>query len=306
MAKALRPGTGRMNRYADIPTYRLYGEQQAWPTLDLLHHESIAERSRIHDWIIRPHRHPDLYQILYIRSGRAGFNLDGRESTLELPCLLMIPPVCVHGFIFSRDIDGHVVTFPDFVLHNFLAPASGLLDVFSSAGILDGLAGYGALELDGHFRELEREYTSNDPARVLALEARLGMILVLFTREMASQGEPDAAVVDRGARHLQRFQALIEEHFRSWLSIEDYATALGITATQLNNICRTRAGKSALQLVHERVVLEAKRNLVYTVMTISEIAYVLGFSDPAYFSRFFSKRVGVPPSVFRTRRLTVH
>jgi len=294
-----------MNRHASIPSYRLYGEQQAWPTPELLHHESIAERSRIHDWTIRPHRHPDLYQMLYIRSGQAGLNLDGRESGLALPCLLMIPPVSVHGFSFSRDIDGHVVTFPDFVLHNFLAPASDLLDLFSGAGVLEGLKGQGAVELDGHFRELEREYTINDPARILALEARLGMILVLFTREIASQREPDAAVADRGVRHLRRFQALIEEHFRGWLSIEDYAAALGITTTQLNNICRTRAGSSALQLVHERVVLEAKRNLVYTFMTVSEIAYALGFSDPAYFSRFFNKRVGVPPSVFRARRLAV-
>lgn len=294
-----------MNRQVSIPSYRLYGEQRAWPTPELLHHESIAERSRIHDWVIRPHRHPDLYQMLYIRSGRADLNLDGRESTPALPCLLMIPPVCVHGFTFSRNIDGHVVTFPDFVLHNFLAPAAGLLDVFTGAGVLGGLEGRVAGELDGHFRELEREYTINDPARILALEARLGMILVLFAREIAYQREPDTAAGDRSARHLRRFQALIEKHFRDWLSIDDYASAVGITATQLNNICRARTGNSALQLVHERVVLESKRNLVYTVMTVSEIAYALGFTDPGYFSRFFSKRVGVPPSVFRVRRPAV-
>ena len=111
-------------------------------------------------------------------------------------------------------------------------------------------------------------------------------------------------MANRGARHLRRFQALIEERFRRWLSVEDYAASVGITATQLNNVCRAHTGKTALQLVHERVLLEARRNLIYTIMTISEIAYALGFSDPAYFSRFFTKKAGVPPSEFRTQRRT--
>ena len=103
-------------------------------------------------------------------------------------------------------------------------------------------------------------------------------------------------------QHLQRFHALIEQRFRESRSIEAYAGTLGITATQLNNVCRTHAGKSALQLIHDRVLLEARRNLVYTVMSVSEIAYALGFSDPAYFSRFFRQRTGVSPGAFRRRR----
>lgn len=287
-----------------IPAYRLYGEDRAWPMPELLHHESIAERSRLHEWTIRPHRHPDLFQLLYIRSGSAVMALDGAEATAGPPCLVMIPPVCVHGFTFSRDIDGHVVTFPDFVLRNYLSPVSGLLDKFTSASIVDDLDVDRWRELDGHFGQLAGEYTANDPARLLALEARLGLILALFARAVSSKWEDDPAVADRGTRHLQRFQELIEENFRHWLPVEDYAASIGITATQLNNVCRARTAKSALQHVHERVLLEAKRSLIYTAMTISEIAYALGFSDPAYFSRFFTKRAGLPPTEFRMRRIT--
>ncbi len=89
-----------MTNTTTIPTYKLYGEVNEWPTPELLHHESIAERSVIHNWKIRPHRHHDLLQILYIRRGQAHIYLDGGEEAAELPCLVLVPPMCVHGFTF--------------------------------------------------------------------------------------------------------------------------------------------------------------------------------------------------------------
>ncbi|MGK5078746.1 helix-turn-helix domain-containing protein [Janthinobacterium sp. HLX7-2] len=78
-----------------------------------------------------------------------------------------------------------------------------------------------------------------------------------------------------------------------------YAQCIGITATHLNPIARGHAGKSALELIHERVLLEAKRNLAYTSMTINVLSYALGFAEPAYFARFFKRHTGVTPKDFR-------
>ena len=74
-----------------------------------------------------------------------------------------------------------------------------------------------------------------------------------------------------------------------------------MTAAHLNALCRQTVGKSALELIHERMILEAKRNLVYTSMSISEVSYAIGFSDPAYFTRFFKRQVGLSPKEFRKR-----
>ena len=120
-----------------IPVYKLYGEDSAWPTPELLHVESIAARSALHDWEIRPHRHHDLFQVLYIRHGSARIHLDGRDETTGPPCLIQVAPQCVHGFSFSRDIDGHVVTLPVFALRRFFAPAPGLPDGLAGSRILD-------------------------------------------------------------------------------------------------------------------------------------------------------------------------
>ncbi|MNC62696.1 Bifunctional transcriptional activator/DNA repair enzyme AdaA [compost metagenome] len=67
----------------------------------------------------------------------------------------------------------------------------------------------------------------------------------------------------------------------------------------LNNLCRELAGQTALQIIHQRLLLEAKRNLIYTNMSISQLSDGLGFSDPTYFSRFFRRLCGQTPNAFR-------
>lgn len=286
-----------------IPTYKLYGEDEAWPTPELLHHESIAERSIIHNWVIRPHRHHDLFQILYIRGGCARIQLDGREENAAPPCLVLVPPVCVHGFTFSEDIDGHVVTLPDFALERFFNATADLGQHLNRPHILNSLPEEHAGHLDVVFRALTEDFNSERPARFLALEALVGLVLVRAVRLTEGASREQGALTDRAVKHLRRFLELVARHYREEWSINDYASELGITSTRLNHICRQQTGRSALQLVHDRILLEAKRNLIYTVMTVSEIAYLLGFNDPAYFSRFFTKRAGCSPSSFRKNRV---
>lgn len=291
-----------MTNTTSIPTYRLYGEVNAWPTPELLHHESIAERSVVHNWEIRPHRHPDLLQILYIRRGRARIFLDGGEESAAPPCMVLVPPMCVHGFTFSEDIDGHVLSMPDFALDRFFNTTVDLGHRLNRPRVLNSLPEEHAGHLNMIFHQLADDYASDRPARLLALEALVGLVLVRAIR-LADGDTPDKGNInDRSTRHLRYFMELIARHYRRGWTIEDYACELGITSTQLNHICRRRTGHSALQLVHDRLLLEAKRSLIYTAMTISEIAYSLGFTDPAYFSRFFTKRAGCSPSLFRKHR----
>ena len=99
--------------------------------------------------------------------------------------------------------------------------------------------------------------------------------------------------------HLQRFRALVDRSFRTHKSVAFYAGELGITPTQLNRVCRELLGKSALGAINARLLLEAERDLVYTFIGVKEIALSLGFSDAAYFSRFFSKQKRCTPTQFR-------
>jgi AraC family transcriptional activator of pobA len=100
-----------------------------------------------------------------------------------------------------------------------------------------------------------------------------------------------------------RFRELVESEFRNNRSLADYASALNVSESRLRNACLSVVEQSPMQMVNARILLEAKRELFYTSVSVSEIAYALGFDDPAYFTRFFSQRAGMSPSAFRTRRL---
>jgi len=133
------------------------------------------------------------------------------------------------------------------------------------------------------------------------LQSVLGQILACIARENTPMNKA-VAYSDNGKHHFTRFPQLIEENFRSHLPLEEYASKIGISKPLLNSICRQYADRTALQLIHQRLLLEAKRNLVYTVMTVSEISNSLGFSEPPYFTRFFKRLEGLSPQQFRQRQ----
>jgi AraC family transcriptional activator of pobA len=116
---------------------------------------------------------------------------------------------------------------------------------------------------------------------------------------------PETGPSDTGAdRHrflVSRFRRLIEDAFRRDWSLADYAAALNVSQSRLRNACVSVTEQSPMQIVHARIMLEAKRQLRYTTAAVSEIAYALGFDDPAYFTRFFSQRTGISPRTFRSR-----
>lgn len=108
---------------------------------------------------------------------------------------------------------------------------------------------------------------------------------------------PDALLAS--APQLQRFRALFDRNYRTHKPVAFYAGELGITLTQLNRACREVLGKSALGAINARLLLDAERDLVYTFIGVKEIALSFGFSDAAYFSRFFSKHKRCTPIQFR-------
>jgi AraC-like DNA-binding protein len=93
-----------------LPSYSLYGEQGRIAEIEWLHCESIAERSRLHDWEIRPHRHELLYQILFIKKGKAVLALESDRTSVRGPSVVLVPALAVHGFHFSSDVDGVACT----------------------------------------------------------------------------------------------------------------------------------------------------------------------------------------------------
>lgn len=265
---------------------------------DCLHYESVAVRGAEMDWTIPAHRHEGLHQFQFLEKGRLRGTIDGQDFEAEAPVMLLLAPGSVHGFTYTPDAVGHQVTLPTTTLSRLLG-GSNLADTeLGTSCVLPGLDREGEATCAGLFRQVAREFRTRSPGRVHALLACATLLAVQFLRHRGEhfrrergQGERDALV--------RRYVAMVEQHHRTHESLSFYAQALGVTPDHLSRVCRHVTRQSALQILHERLMLEARRLLAYSSMSVSGVAHELGYDDAAYFSKFFSRCVGSTPSEYR-------
>ena len=284
-----------------VPVYHLYGEDQQWLTPDMVHCESIAARSRLHNWEIKPHRHHGLFQLLWLEKGSAELQLDEQGGHLDAGCILLVPQHCVHGFRFSPDAQGQVLTLAYPLFERFTGELSRELSAVAGPQVCDLQQGGQRPLVESLLHTIEQEYRSNGRHRRLLIESLLASLLVILLRQYDNALTPLADAPLRAHQYLAQFTEAIETDFARHHPLLHYARKVGISAAHLNALCRQIAKRSALDLIHARITLEAKRNLVYTSMTIRAVSDALGFSDPAYFTRFFKRQTGLSPRDFRLR-----
>ncbi|MFH6564647.1 helix-turn-helix domain-containing protein [Pseudomonas kulmbachensis] len=280
----------------DVPVFTLYGDDLAWPTQDLLHCETIPKRSSLHHWEITPHRHVDLAQVLYIYQGHAQIEIEGQVRVVNDATLQFIPPLCVHGFRFSENVDGYVVTMAAPLVAR-LGVITGLgSSVFENPG--DWSVGNDKNHLYAQLSALSKEYHSSQPGRDVMLQSFIQPVLVWIGRQTI-QHRSKSAPSRPGHELMRRFQRLLDTEFKLQPKLESLAHRLGVSARTLNATCRDWTGESALPLLHQRLLLEAKRQLIYTTMSVAQISDALGFAEPTYFARFFRRLTGKSPREFR-------
>jgi AraC family transcriptional activator of pobA len=283
---------------SSIPVFKLYGESLDWPTPDLLHCETISSRSREHQWEIKPHRHADLCQLLFVFKGQAELEIEGQRTQLQTPAIQVLPPLSVHGFRFSEDVEGFIVTLATPLISHLQAQLGESVQALACAE--SHPAGQDGDYLNSLFMALQAEYNGHQPAREMLMHSLVSVIMVWVSRQAIVRHKASQRP-QRQREYLNGFIQLVEETYRQHVKVEDLAHRLGISVSHLNGTCRELAGQPALQIMHERQLLEAKRLLTYTSMTIYEMSELLGFSDPTNFTRLFRRRVGISPKAFRDR-----
>lgn len=281
-----------------IPHYFLYEEMVPKVEPSFLHIEPIPVRSGRHNWTIRTHTHPDHHQILVISKGGGAIDVEGASWEVSPPGLVILPALTVHGIRFKPGTDGFVITVAPPFLQSALDDDPDLVDAFRvPVHFLPPQIG-DDIDLVGLFVSLEHEFVWSAPGRRAAIKAYLQLIAVAV-RRLLEQDRVRPVLSVRDTDTVMRFRELVEKHYRSHPPLDFYARKLGMTTARLNTCCRATTAKSSLSLINERLLTEAKRNLLYSDMTVNEIGAALGYVDPAYFNRFFSRNVGLSPGRFR-------
>ena len=283
-----------------IPQFGLYGESNIDDPV-FVHVENIASRSRDNGWSIQPHRHGRMFQIIFVFDGAAEVTIDDQKQSLTGPFAISLPAGVVHGFRFSPETEGVVLTLAEPLLTNEsyerCEPYFGSL--FAGASVIS-LVGQELIvnEIQGYLGMIERELASVEMGHSLVSEWLARATLMQLRRLLVADAESTPSL--QAAKPVIRYRKLIEQHLFEHLSVEQYASFIGISADHLNRLCKQEVGKTAKAMVQERLLLEAKRRLVFTRGSVEELAFDLGFKDPAYFSRFFKKLTDQTPAAYRS------
>jgi AraC family transcriptional activator of pobA len=153
--------------------------------------------------------------------------------------------------------------------------------------------------IDSLMRELSAEFASPlDPDSPISLWLARAVVWRL-ARARSLSGRAEDTRSHRHQALFSRFLLMVEEHFLERRPLARYARGLGLSTQRLNRLARAESGRSALEIVHERLTREACRRLFYIAAPAEKLALELGFEDPAYFNRFFKRRTGLTPHRWR-------
>jgi AraC family transcriptional activator of pobA len=291
---------------AALPLFHLYGDPPEGPAFDFIHVETVAARSSVHDWTIRVHRHRDLFQVLLIEAGGGEMAYETATVPFAAPAVLLVPARIAHGFRFTpQTTTGWVLSFSEDVASALGERSGEALERLKALAVEPVLPLGEAREIariSALCRELQEESFLAREGHRLAMRALLALTAIEVVRLAASRARSGEVTLAPADARIDELRRLIDANFRQERLIRFYAERLNMTSDRLNDHVKRVTGVTAGHLIRQRVLTEAKRQLVFTGQAIHEIAYDLAFADPSHFTRFFRKQTGMTPQAFRERR----
>lgn len=281
-----------------IPAFDLYKTLDSKPGIEFSH---LEESYNPYDASL-PHRH-NYFEILLFNGSGGIHEIDFHAYPIRESSLHFISPEQVHLLRRAKDVTGYVLSFtPDFCLGK--NTNTEFMDAFPffnnpyAAPIvtIHNVARKNLMEIVAN---MEEEYFSSHDDKADVLLSYLTILLIaarrMYTPDPIS-GTPSSSRVDM----VLRFKKAIGENFRQQKSVTYYAELLNISAGHLSETVQKDTGKTAGNMIHDRIILEAKRLLYHSPKSVKEIACELGYEDPSYFARFFKTHTQTAPEMFRS------
>lgn len=239
---------------------------------------------------MRSHETPHL---IYFTKGQGRITVAGLTSGFGPNNLIFLPAKTMYGFETGPTVYGQILTIPHAMATEWPSDPAHLRlrDVLLQKEVIS------------HFETMERELKSTEAASERAAHYQLGLFSIFFERQLASRdiATTDPRTKTAAARLAAAYTALVERHYTEAKTVAEYAAMLGVTPTHLTRCCREMSGKSALELLNDRVLFEARLMLRNGALPVRHVAQALGYGSAAYFARTFQAKTGLTPSQFRKK-----
>ena len=238
----------------------------------------------------------EFFEIVWLKNEEALHALHNSDIEAKGDWIYLIPPYRVHQ-LNKAGKNGELISFKRSVLEG--EDKEFLLDLFKIFNVqgefsclrLDETT---ARELGEIYRLIEDEYQKQGNNFIITKA-----LLKVFLLKLIQVKEHDFTSQDIQQKRVYEFLMLLESNYQQVRNTDFYAGKIGISSKRLNQILKEKLNKTGMQIIHDRIILEAKRKIIHSELTIKEIAYDLGFSDRPYFSRFFKKQTNQTPEEFQ-------
>jgi len=254
----------------------------------------------------KPHRHT-FYALLHIENGSGYHIIDSTIYPIKksTPMICLLSPCQLHFWELNEKLQGTAIRFSDELFYS-LQPKN----TTNTANELLELVNCPFLYIENpqtqnrirHIINLmKQECFGTEMGRNVVFIAYLNILLVIMCR-LCQQQEEDSNCVNCNYQKslINNFRSCVSDHFLEHRNISWYAKKLGVSEGHLHEVIKKATGASPGWIIRKEIVSEAKRLLVHTDLTISEISYKLNFEDPSYFSRIMKREIGMNPTHYRT------
>ena len=277
-----------------IPTHEFYDKLERTIPFDLV----LLKEKGSYD-PSEHHRHA-YYEIFFFVKGGGTHEVDFEVFPIESNSLHFVSPGQTHVVKRALNSNGYVILFS----REFYHFGINNKDILYELPFLNNNTNKPILNLSdtevSFFKDvvqkIQTEYASSNSDKEEILRSYLHIILIhakrLFHKTEVSEQNSSRDLVNK-------FRIAVEKNFMNIHKVSEYADMLSVSSGHLNDTIQKTIGRSTSDLIHERLILEAKRLLLHSDESVSEIAYTLNFEDASYFTRFFRKHSDISPSEFR-------
>lgn len=248
---------------------------------------------------------PGFHLLILFTAGSGDHFLDFRRVRCKAGTLVHARPGQVQQFVLGQKLEADILLFTS----EFIFPASSAADGAAFGTLIDDIVPEDVTDLRPDALEsvvsvmstIKRAYHKADGSKLSA--AILQHLLYAMLLTIAGYyGKSDApSMTDSHRRTFRRFRRAVDAKFAQTRTVEDYAEAIGCSAKSLRRACMMACGSSPKALIEQRLILEAKRLLAHTGLTVEAIAAEVGFSEPTNFVKFFRRHGGMRPLDFRAK-----